>query len=238
MTLEERLDELADELGEAFGEDEGISVHRDFDELTLEIPRESVTVVMKRLRNEKPFLFEQCVDVCGVDLSAYGHTEWSTHNDSFGRGAERRMFKPEPEGRFAVVYHLLSNTLNHRLRVKALLDSDFPVVDSVVPLWSGVNWFEREAFDLFGILFQGHPDLRRILTDYGFIGHPFRKDFPLEGQVEMRYDAEQGRVIYESVKLEQRTLVPRVIREDNRYESGSKPEEVEPEAQEAEDADV
>jgi NADH-quinone oxidoreductase subunit C len=130
----------------------------------------------------------------------------------------------DPKNRFAAVYHLLSITRNVRLRVKAFLDADRPIVDSVVGIWASALWFEREAFDLFGIMFRGHPDLRRLLTDYGFIGHPFRKDFPLIGQVEMRYDAEQQRVIYEPVSIEPRTLVPRVIREDSRYEAGWKPE--------------
>ena len=130
----------------------------------------------------------------------------------------------DPKDRFAAVYHLLSITHNVRLRVKTYLDADRPIVDSVVGIWAAANWFEREAFDLYGIMFSGHPDLRRILTDYGFIGHPFRKDFPLIGQVEMRYDAEQRRVVYEPVSIEPRTLVPRVIREDSRYEAGWKPQ--------------
>jgi NADH-quinone oxidoreductase subunit C len=123
-----------------------------------------------------------------------------------------------------VVYQLLSVSKNHRLRVKTLLDAGEPVVDSVVDVWRGADWFEREAFDLFGILFSGHPDLRRILTDYGFVGHPFRKDFPLSGHVEMRYDPEQQRVVYEPVSIEPRVLVPRVIRSDNRYETGARPD--------------
>ena len=193
---------------------------------------------MQQLRDGRKFQFGQCIDVCGVDLSAYGESEWSTRNQGFSRGAHREAVSPDPKNRFAAVYHLLSTTLNHRLRVKTLLDSDAPIVDSVVDIWSAANWFEREAFDLFGILFQGHPDLRRLLTDYGFVGHPLRKDFPLEGHVEMRYDPEQKRVIYEPVSIEQRTLVARVIREDSRYEEGWKPEP-EPEAEpEAEQADV
>jgi NADH-quinone oxidoreductase subunit C len=130
----------------------------------------------------------------------------------------------DPKNRFAAVYHLLSVTHNVRLRVKTFLDADRPIVDSVIGIWPSANWFEREAFDLFGILFTGHPDLRRILTDYGFIGHPFRKDFPLIGHVEMRYDPEQQRVVYQPVSIEPRTLVPRVIREDSRYEQGWKPQ--------------
>jgi NADH-quinone oxidoreductase subunit C len=242
MTLDERLDTLADELSEAFGAVDGVAVHRAYAELTLEIPRDQLLAIMQRLRDSGKFQFELCIDVCGVDLSAYGDSEWSTHNQGFSRGASRETLSPDPHNRFAVVYHLLSTTLNHRLRVKTLLDSDAPIVDSVVDIWSAANWFEREAFDLFGILFQGHPDLRRLLTDYGFIGHPLRKDFPLEGHVEMRYDPEQKRVIYEPVSIGQRVLVARVIREDSRYEDGWKPEpepEYDPEAEpEAEQADV
>jgi NADH-quinone oxidoreductase subunit C len=236
MTLAERLDELADELEEIFEEEEDVSFHRELEEITLEVPRDKLFETMKTLRNARSLQFDTCIDICGVDLSAYGMSEWATSNDGFCRGVDRRMFSPEPASRFAVVYHLLSVVKNHRIRVKTLLDSDYPVVDSVVDLWASANWFEREAFDLLGILFQGHPDLRRILTDYGFIGHPLRKDFPLEGEVEMRYDPEQKRVIYEPVSIEMRTLVPRVIRHDNRYEAGWKPEE--PAVEEEGDADV
>jgi len=223
MSLEERLEELADALHEILAEDFEINLVSGYNELTLEIPRIAVLPVMKRLRDYADCQFDQCIDICAVDLSTYGQSEWRTQNDGFSRAARRDMFNPAPESRFAVVYHLLSLHKNLRLRVKTLLDSDFPVVDSVVSLWDAANWFEREAFDLFGVLFQGHPDLRRILTDYGFIGHPFRKDFPLEGTVEMRYDSEQKRVIYQPVSIEPRTLVPRVIRDDNRYEPGWKP---------------
>ncbi|MCG7907640.1 MAG: NADH-quinone oxidoreductase subunit C, partial [Candidatus Thiodiazotropha taylori] len=136
----------------------------------------------------------------------------------FGRGvAEQAGDEPEQNRRFAAVYHLLSISNNTRLRLRVFVDTDQPIVASVVPVWASANWFEREAFDLYGILFDGHPDLRRILTDYGFIGHPFRKDFPLIGQVEMRYDEQQARVIYEPVSIDPRTLVPKVTREDNRY---------------------
>lgn len=229
MSLEERLDDLANELEEIF-EEEGLAITRAYGEITLEVPRDRLFDIMKSLRNAQPLQFDTCIDVCGVDLSAYGHSEWSTSNDGFSRGVERGMFRPDPESRFAVVYHLLSVVKNHRIRVKTLLDSDYPVVSSIVDLWGSANWFEREAFDLFGILFQGHPDLRRILTDYGFVGHPFRKDFPLEGNVEMRYDPEKKRVIYEPVSIEPRTLVPRVIRNDERYQAGWKP--VGPESEE------
>ena len=228
MTPTERLAQLEDELRSAFATSGGeVSRHRG--ELTLTIPRERVREVMTRLRDGAAFRFEECVDVCGVDYSAYGSSEWATGTASstgFGRAAEREPRTEAGSGgerRFAAVYHLLSVTLNHRLRVKAYLDAAEPIVDSVVDVWNGVDWFEREAFDMFGILFAGHPDLRRILTDYGFVGHPFRKDFPLSGHVEMRYDPEQQRVVYEPVTVEPRVLVPRVIREDNRYEPGAGP---------------
>jgi NADH-quinone oxidoreductase subunit C len=196
-------------------------------ELTLTVPRDQLMPVMSLLRQKRALAFEQCIDVCGVDYATYGQSEWVTSkaaNSGFGRAATHDLPQMDPHNRFAVVYHLLSVTHNVRLRVKTFLDAGRPVVDSVVGIWSSALWFEREAFDMFGIMFRGHPDLRRILTDYGFIGHPFRKDFPLIGQVEMRYDPEQQRVIYEPVSIEPRTLVPRVIREDSRYEAGWKPE--------------
>ena len=226
MTPEERLEELADELEEAF-EERDCTFSIAHGEITLTVPKEALHEVMLELRDGKPFQFEECIDVCGVDYSTYEKSEWVTQGASstgFGRGCQRDPLSSlEPQNRFAAVYHLLSVTRNHRLRVKAFLDADAPIVDSVVDIWPAANWYEREAFDLMGILFSGHPDLRRILTDYGFIGHPFRKDFPLIGQVEMRYDPEQQRVIYEPVGIEPRTLVPRVIREDSRYETGQMP---------------
>jgi NADH-quinone oxidoreductase subunit C len=185
------------------------------------------------LRDDAALKFEMLIDVCGVDYSAYGYDEWQTESASdtgFSRG---RLREPalaaaasdtpptyyEPKARFAAVYHLLSITHNHRLRLKVFCPKDDrPVLDSVTGVWQSADWFEREAFDLFGILFRGHPDLRRLLTDYGFIGHPFRKDFPLIGNVEMRYDPAKGRVVYEPVSIEPRTLVPKVIRDDARYE--------------------
>jgi len=227
MTPEDRLDELEEALEEHLEDFEDCRRERALGEITLSVPRAQLIDVMKILREKRTLAFEQCVDVCGVDYAAYGHSEWVTSkaaNSGFGRGAARESLAMDPKDRFAVVYHLLSITHNVRLRVKTFLDADRPIVDSVVGIWSSALWFEREAFDLYGIMFAGHPDLRRILTDYGFIGHPFRKDFPLIGQVEMRYDAEQQRVIYEPVSIEPRTLVPRVIREDSRYESGWKPE--------------
>jgi NADH-quinone oxidoreductase subunit C len=190
-------------------------------ELTLITPSEGWHDRARTLRDHPDFLFDQLMDVCGVDFGAYGLSEWETETASstgFGRGVDRddSVAAADPR-RFASVYQLLSVTHNRRLRVRVHLDGTEPIIDSVVDLWSVANWFEREAFDLFGILYRGHPDLRRILTDYGFIGHPFRKDFPLSGHVEMRYDPEQQRVVYEPVSIEPRVLVPRVIRSDSRF---------------------
>lgn len=194
-------------------------------ELTVEVDAASLIEVCAALRDEEDFSFEQMMDLCGVDYSTYGRDEWdaaSGPDTGFSRGVEAggRLgeCEYEPKGRFAVVYHLLSVKYNRRLRLRAFVaDEAMPRIDSVVNVWSAANWFEREAFDLYGILFEGHSDLRRILTDYGFVGHPFRKDFPLSGHVEMRYDPEKRRVVYEPVSIEPRTLVPRVIRDDNRY---------------------
>ncbi len=166
-----------------------------------------------------------CMDVCGVDYLEHGCAEWKTEHatvSGFSRGVARGMEcvdQAAPSRRFAVVYHLLSIALNQRLRLKVFCADDLqPMVDSVTSVWASADWFEREAFDLFGILFKGHPDLRRLLTDYGFIGHPFRKDFPLIGNVEVRYDPEKARVVYQPVSIEPRVLVPKVIRHDNRYD--------------------
>ena len=169
-------------------------------EATIEIAAaKDLLVVARVLRDEDAFGFDQLLDLCGVDYSAYGNSPW---------GGKR----------FAVVYHLLSVANNHRLRVRVYADDDaLPMIDSVLSIWASANWFEREAFDLFGIVFNGHPDLRRILTDYGFIGHPFRKDFPVSGNVEMRYDPEKRRVTYEPVSIDPRDLIPRVFRDDHRY---------------------
>jgi len=190
-------------------------------EVTLVVPSEYLLPVCRILHDHADFRFEQLIDVCGVDYAAYGQAEWETAEASstgFGRGVDRDLdLAVDDPRRFAVVYHLLSLAHNRRLRLRVYAGGGAPVVDSVLPVWASANWFEREAFDLFGILFRGHPDLRRILTDYGFIGHPFRKDFPISGQVEMRYDPVQGRVIYEPVQIEPRVLVPKVIREDSRY---------------------
>ncbi len=166
-------------------------------ELTVIVPADKIGEVMLTLRDRAELDFSQLIDLCGVDYSDF---------------AGARQFA----NRFAVVYHLLSVEHNRRLRVRAYCEEDdFPVMESVVAIWPAANWFEREAFDLFGIIFTGHPDLRRLLTDYGFVGHPFRKDFPLSGNVEMRYDPEQQRVIYQPVTIEPREIVPRVVREEN-----------------------
>ncbi len=222
-TPEERLENLAEGLDEQFGE-MGCSIDRAYSELTMVVPRDKLLEVARMLRDKAEFAFAELMDVCGVDYAAYGRSEWVTDAASdtgFGRGVERETdIDTTASDRFAVVYHLLSVIRNVRLRLRVYAGSEQPMVPSVIEIWNSANWFEREAFDLFGILFDGHPDLRRILTDYGFVGHPFRKDFPLIGQVEMRYDPEKQRVIYEPVAIEARTLVPRVIREDNRYESG------------------
>jgi len=200
-------------------------------EVTIEVAAENYFNVCKKLRDDERFAFEIMIDLCGVDYLSYGQDEWKTNAtaNGFSRGVEvaehgRLRFGDElPEmssgrKRFATIVHLLSLKNNQRLRIRVYADDDaMPVVSSVTEIWNGANWFERESFDLFGIHYDGHPDLRRILTDYGFVGHPFRKDFPLSGHVEMRYDPEKKRVIYEPVSIEPRVLVPKVIRDDSRY---------------------
>jgi NADH-quinone oxidoreductase subunit C len=173
------------------------SMTTDRGEITLVVPPGSLLEAMRSLRDHPELRFEMLIDVCGVDYSTFGDGAW--------------------EGsRFAAVYHLLSLAHNWRLRVRAFAaDDEFPVVPSMVDVWPVANWFEREAFDLYGIVFDGHPDLRRLLTDYGFVGHPFRKDFPLTGYVEMRFDPEQHRVIYQPVTIEPREITPRIIREEH-----------------------
>ena len=212
------LQTLQSELQERFA-DIPLKVELAYNELTIEVPAAHILDVCQALRNR--FDFSQLMDLCGVDYSQYGQADWKTKmatSTGFSRAVSKGILKGvEDKPRFAVVYHLLSIKNNQRLRVRTFAEGEPPCIDSVIDIWSSANWFEREAFDLFGILFDGHPDLRRILTDYGFIGHPFRKDFPLSGNVEMRYDPETKRVIYEPVSVEPRTLVPRVIRHDNRY---------------------
>jgi NADH-quinone oxidoreductase subunit C len=223
--MSERLETLASRLDERFGE-KLVRVPSICGELTYEASKDDLIEVATALRNEADFGFEMLMDVCGVDYLNYGSDEWKTNDatdSGYSRGVERDPvildeadeFDPR---RFAVVYHLLSLQHNFRLRLRVFTGTNNPpVIKSVVDIWNGANWFEREVFDLFGVLFEGHPDLRRILTDYGFVGHPFRKDFPLSGNVEVSYDADEGRVVYKPVSIEPRTLVPRVIRDDNRY---------------------
>jgi len=225
-----RYETLAARIDERFGE-QVTRVASICGELTIEIDKDDLNEVATALRNEADFGFEMLIDVCGVDYLSYGSDEWTTSSATgtgFSRGVERKPvildeadeFAPR---RFAVVYHLLSLRHNFRLRLRAYTGTDNPpIIKSVVDIWNSANWFEREVFDLYGILFDGHPDLRRILTDYGFVGHPFRKDFPLIGNVEVSYDADKGRVAYQPVSIEPRTLVPKVIRNDNRYSADLK----------------
>jgi NADH-quinone oxidoreductase subunit C len=197
--LTAKTEQLEQVLHDAFG---GLIVRvtEALGEVTLVIKATGLFEVMTALRDRPELHFEQLIDLCGVDYSAYGDGAASS----------------DQHARFAVVFHLLSIAHNRRLRVRVFAsDDEMPVVDSVIGVWPSANWFEREAFDLYGIIFAGHPDLRRILTDYGFIGHPFRKDFPLSGNVEMRYDPDQKRVIYQPVSIEPREIVPRVVREAN-----------------------
>lgn len=190
-----KLEVLSQNLEKHFGE-KLKSLKLALGELTVEVAAADYADVMLALRDQPEFGFEEIVDLCGVDYSAYGDGAWQ------GK-------------RFAVVVHLLSVANNWRLRVRVFAEEDgFPSVDSVTEVWTAANWFEREAFDLFGIAFTGHSDLRRILTDYGFIGHPFRKDFPISGHVEMRYDPDQARVIYQPVTIEPRENTPRIVREE------------------------
>jgi NADH-quinone oxidoreductase subunit C len=192
------------------------------DEVTAECDVTSIKNILLQLRDHKSFAFDQLIDVCAVDYLQYGDSQWETEyatESGFSRGVEWKAAKEyaTSKPRFAVVYHLLSIKKNHRLRIKVFLEERKLIIPSAHDIWKSANWFEREAYDLYGILFDGHPDLRRILTDYGFIGHPFRKDFPLSGHVEMRYDAHLQKVIYDPVDIVPRTLVPKVIRDDNRY---------------------
>ncbi len=192
-------------------------------EVTVEVAPNNLLALARRLRDEDGLHFEQLIDLCGVDYSTYGEMEWETDHASgtgFSRGVEPGTHDPDVEWdkpRFAVVYHLLSLTNNKRLRIRCFVPDKTMMLPSVTGVWASANWYEREAFDLFGIRFENHDDLRRLLTDYGFAGHPFRKDFPLIGHVELRYDATEKRCLYEPVSIEPRTLVPRVIRHDSRY---------------------
>lgn len=220
------LDTLQQSVNRHFGV---LQTVMDRGELTVVVPADQLLSVAGELRNNDDFHFEQLLDLCVVDYLHYGQDEWTTRSATatgFSRGVDAHStgrlkfgYQLETETldrpRFAAVYHLLSYRHNRRLRLKVYApNDDMPVVPSVIDIWPSVNWYEREAFDLYGVLFEGHPDLRRILTDYGFIGHPFRKDYPLVGNVEMRYDPQKKRVVYEPVSIEPRVLVPRVIRSD------------------------
>ena len=217
-------------------QDRLVSVREALGETTLELTPDAWADAARILRDEPEFGFEQLIDLCGVDFLGYGSDEWETvdvSDEGFSRGVEgtsgpgrfdweSRPRGNGPERRFAVVVHLLSVRNNKRLRIRCFAaDNSLPVVPSLVDVFPVANWFERECFDLFGIVFEGHPDLRRILTDYGFVGHPFRKDFPLTGNVEVRYDAERKRVVYEPVSIEPRVGVPRVVREDSRWQQAA-----------------
>jgi NADH-quinone oxidoreductase subunit C len=224
MSARELLSQLQDRFGETL-----LDAHVAVNEVSLEVAPQDLIATATALRDENPFRFEQLIDLCGIDYLAYGETEWATDETTstgYSRGVEAlgagrlpmldddlSVETPQKDRRFAAVYHLLSVSKNQRLRLKVFApDEQLPVIPSVIDVWNSANWFEREAFDLYGIMFAGHPDLRRILTDYGFIGHPFRKDFPLSGNVEVIYDPEKQRVVYQPVSIEPRVLVPRVIR--------------------------
>ncbi|MFZ9035205.1 MAG: NADH-quinone oxidoreductase subunit C [Francisellaceae bacterium] len=211
------ISQLQADFGEKF-----ITLTLAFGELSIEVDKSRIIEVLTRLRDL--YKFEQLLDVSGVDYLTYGKDEWKTDSATstgFSRGVvSAEVLNKEPNiaaKRFAVVYHLLSLSLNMRIRVKVFLSESDPMIPTVTGIWASADWNEREAFDMFGIIFVGHPDLRRILTDYGFVGHPFRKDFPQSGYVEMRYDEVQKRVVYEPVEIDPRVNVPKVIRQDNRY---------------------
>ena len=203
------MKELKQKLSKAFGKK---NVTEAYDELTLVINSDNVVEVCHKLKDE--FKFEILIDLCGVDYLTYGESDWNGNASSsgFGRARQAQKSTNQKDQRFGVIYNLLSVSSNQRLRVKALLSTDNLMIQSVTKIWNCADWFEREAFDLFGILFENHNDLRRILTDYGFVGHPLRKDFPMIGEVEMRYDDQLGRVVYEPVSIEPNVNVPRVIR--------------------------
>jgi len=228
--MRKQQQDLRDRLETEFAEQGAVAV-LDCDCVNLTIPVEHWLATARTLRDAREFEFAQLTDLCGMDYATYGQTEWDTERvtgSGFSRGVEgtglgRFAWPDRPmdvncEQRFAVIVHLLSIRQNQRLRLRCFATKDSPPrVPSLVDIWNAANWYERETFDLYGVIFDGHPDLRRLLTDYGFVGHPLRKDFPLSGNVEVRYDPEQKRVIYEPVSIEPRVLVPRVIRSDSRY---------------------
>ncbi len=223
---------LADELISCFGERIKVTEPKT-GMVSIQVPVDQWIDVAQTLRDDPHFAFTQLTDLCGIDYLGFGQSEWDTNDashDGYSRGVEglgpgrfdwqNRPESEDMEQRFAVVVHLLSVTQNMRLRMTTFAaDEGLPVVPSLIEIWASCNWYERETFDMFGVIFEGHPDLRRILCDYGFTGHPFRKDFPLIGNVTVRYDEEKRRVVYEPVEIEPRVLVPRVIREDSRYQA-------------------
>lgn len=233
--------QLAISLEKFFGTERILEVNDSVGQISMDVSAEHWQDVARDLRDEASFGFEQLIDLCGMDYLTWGEAEWDTTTASHtgfsrgveGQGAGRFDWSHRPQevferkthpGRFAVVVQLLSVRHNQRLRIRCFAEDDqLPILSSLVEIWSSANWYEREAFDLFGIAFEGHPDLRRLLTDYGFVGHPFRKDFPLIGNVALSYDEELKRVVYRPVEIEPRVLVPRVIRDDSRAhaESGS-----------------
>ena len=208
--MSDELTMLGESLKEAFS-DKVVSLENKLGELTMVVDASDMLAVLTQLRDDPRFHFEQLIDVCGIDYSAYG-SDVSEGGAYLASDSTASLFSQ----RFAAVYHLLSVVRNIRLRVRVFAQDDaIPTLSSVIDVWPSANWFEREAFDLYGIIFLGHPDLRRLLTDYGFVGNPFRKDFPLSGHVEMRYDAEQRRVVYQPVTVEPREVTPRIVREEN-----------------------
>jgi NADH-quinone oxidoreductase subunit C len=232
--MSDQLNHLSSELQRVFASSLH-SIEIKFDELNVVVSSNELLNVLTKLNQAPEFNFDQLIDLAGIDYLEFGTDEWNTESatsSGFSRGVEKASFgrftfddakqsANMDHPRYAVVYHLLSVTKNIRMRVKVLCkNNDLPILPSVTGLWTSANWYEREAFDLYGIVFEEHPDLRRILTDYGFTGHPFRKDFPLVGNVEVRYDPDQKRVIYQPVSIEPRINVPKVIREDHRFEDG------------------
>ena len=206
-----KINVLQDGLREEFA---GNVIEVAYDEVTMVVEPEQLIETCKSLKSMPRFKFNQLIDLCGVDLLHLGMSEWdvnSVHSTGYSR-ASSEIEARELDKRYVVVYHLLSLEHNVRLRLKVFLAEDEMSVPSVNAIWGSANWYERECFDLFGVIFDDHPDLRRILTDYGFIGHPFRKDFPMEGNVEMRYDAKQGKCVYDKVEINNRTVIPKVVR--------------------------
>ena len=251
MQSQDLLDNLKNRFADQVADASLDYVDHLYPEVTLTVSVENLIDVMHILRNDTAYSFEQLMDLCGVDYMQYGLAEWKTEaatSTGYSRGVNRDdasyeqlatelsetsstdadatsnvMNQSSMPERYAVAYHLLSTSHNHRLRVKVPVSEALMVAPTVTSIWNAADWYEREAFDLYGIIFEGHHDMRRLLTDYGFVGHPFRKDFPLIGEVEMRYDATEGRCVYEPVSITPRTLVPRVIRqsEDKTNESAS-----------------